>query len=78
MRRIMKAQAMQTNHSSSMMDSNSQNILEINPDHPMIQKLQEGILKTTMSEKTLSDIVNLIYETALISSGYSHTSRPMT
>lgn len=73
MRRIMKAQAMQSNHSmTSMMDSNSQNILEINPNHVMIKKLQEGVTKNTMNEKTLNDIVKLIYETAMVSSGYSH------
>lgn len=73
MRRIMKAQAMQSNHSmTSMMDSNSQNILEINPNHVMIKKLQQGVTKNTMNEKTLNDIVKLIYETAMVSSGYSH------
>ena len=73
MRRIMKAQAMQSNFNlNSMMNSNSQNILEINPNHPMIKKLHEGVTKNTMNEKTLNDIVKLIYETAMVSSGYSH------
>lgn len=73
MRRIMKAQAMQTNvNSSLMMNSNSQNILEINPNHNMIKNLLEGFTKSSMNENTFNDIVKLIYETALISSGYSH------
>lgn len=73
MRRIMKAQAMQVNNGmGAMMNSNDQNILEVNPNHPMIIKLQEGLLKNSMNDKTLSDIIHLIYETAMVSSGYSH------
>jgi molecular chaperone HtpG len=73
MRRIMKAQAMQVNNGmGAMMNSNDKNILEINPNHPMIMKLQEGLLKNSMNDKTLSDIIHLIYETAMVSSGYSH------
>lgn len=73
MQRIMKAQAMQTNNGmSSFMTSSSQNILEINPNHPIITKLQDGLVKNTLNEKTLTDIVKLIYETAMVSCGYSH------
>ena len=72
MQRIVKAQAMQNNHNSFMMGGRSQNVLEINPNHTMIKQLQEGIVKSTMKDATIDDIINLIYETSMISCGYSH------
>lgn len=73
MRRIMKAQAMQNkNNFQGFMDNNKQNILEINKNHKMIKKLQEGITKNTMKDHTINDIIKLVYETALISCGFSH------
>lgn len=72
MQRIVKAQAMQNNTNSFMMGNKSQNTLEINPNHTMIKQLQEGIVKSTMKDTTIDDIINLIYETSMISCGYSH------
>ena len=74
MQRIIKAQAMQNNQNHFMMSNNdtSQNVLEINPSHKMIKQLQEGILKSTMKDGAIDDIIRLMYETCMISCGYSH------
>lgn len=71
MRRIMKAQALQNkNNFMGMMDNNKQNILEINKNHKLIKKLQDGISKNSMNDHTINDIIKLIYDTALISCGF--------
>lgn len=70
MERIMKAQTLQNNMNSFMMSGKK--IMEINPKHKMIQKLQDGIKNTSMSDKTIKDVLELMYDTALLSSGYSH------
>jgi molecular chaperone HtpG len=71
MERIMKAQTLQNNMQMGMMQG-SKKILEINPNHKMIQKLQQGIKNTSLSEKAIQDIASLIFDTALISSGFTH------
>ena len=71
MERIMKAQTLQTNNGMMMMGGGKKT-LEINPKHAMIQKLQDGIKNTSMNEKMIKDVVQLMYDTALLSSGYSH------
>jgi molecular chaperone HtpG len=70
MERIMKAQTLQNNMNSQMMGGKK--TLEINPNHKMIMKLQEGVKNTSMSEHIMKDVIQLMYDTALVSSGYSH------
>jgi molecular chaperone HtpG len=71
MERIMKAQTLQSNN-AMMMGSMNKKIMEINPTHPMIQKLQEGIKNTSMNEHIMKSVIQLMYDTALVASGYSH------
>lgn len=71
MERIMKAQTLQSNSGMGMMMSGKK-IMEINPSHPMIMKLQEGVKKNNMNEHTFNDVVKLMYDTAMVASGYSH------
>tara|TARA_Y100000389_G_scaffold190340_1_gene215074 strand:- start:1191 stop:3260 length:2070 start_codon:yes stop_codon:yes gene_type:complete len=70
MERIMKAQTLQTNTGMGMMGGKK--IMEINPSHPMIKKLQEGIKNTSMNERIMKDVIQLMYDTAMVASGYSH------
>ena len=61
MERIMKAQTLQSNN-AMMMGGMNKKIMEINPTHPMIQKLQEGIKKTSMNEHIMKSVIQLMYE----------------
>lgn len=70
MERIMKAQTLQNNMNSYMMGGKK--IMEINPNHKMIKKLQDGVKNTSMNETIMKDVIQLMYDTALVSSGYSH------
>lgn len=71
MERIMKAQTLQSNMNMGMM-MGGKKIMEINIKHPMIMKLQEGIMKTSMNEHVMKDVIQLMYDTAMVASGYSH------
>ena len=70
MERIMKAQTLQNNMSMGMMGGKK--IMEINPSHPMIMKLQDGIKKSSMNDHIMKDVIQLMYDTAMVASGYSH------
>ena len=70
MERIMKAQTLQNNMNMGMMGGKK--IIEINPTHAMIMKLQEGIKNTSMNEHIMKDVIQLMYDTAMVASGYSH------
>jgi molecular chaperone HtpG len=65
MERIMKAQAL--SDSTNMFGASSRKILEINPHHSIIKYL---ITKKDEDKKTFKDAVQLMHDTALISSGF--------
>ena len=67
MERIMKAQALRDTNNSYMM---SKKIMEINPYHSIIKSLKERV-KSTDNEAMVKDLVSLLYESSLISSGFS-------
>lgn len=71
MERIMKAQALRDNAMAGYMKSKK--IMEINPDHAIIKTIKEKIEASGDAEddSSISDLVHLLYETALISSGFS-------
>jgi molecular chaperone HtpG len=68
MERIMKAQALRdTTMTSYMM---SKKTMEINPHHIIIKALKEQHTKDE-NNKTLKDLINLIFESSLIASGFN-------
>ena len=70
MERIMKAQALGDN--SSMQYMMSKKTLEINPHHIIVKELKNKLeLKDETSNKININIVNLMYDTALIDSGFT-------
>jgi molecular chaperone HtpG len=68
MERIMKAQALRD--SSTMGYMAAKKHLEINPDHPIVDTLR-GKADADKHDKAVKDLVMLLFETALLSSGFA-------
>ncbi|RWS23336.1 heat shock protein 83-like protein [Leptotrombidium deliense] len=78
MERIMKAQALRDTTTMGYMAAKKH--LEINPDHPIIENLRAKA-DVDKNDKSVKDLVMLLFETALLCSGFSledpqsHSSR---
>lgn len=64
----MKAQALRD--SSTMGYMAAKKHLEINPDHPIVETLREKA-EADKNDKSVKDLVMLLYETSLLASGFS-------
>ncbi|CAI5789707.1 shock HSP 90-beta [Podarcis lilfordi] len=68
MERIMKAQALRDNSTTGYMMAKKH--LEISPDHPIVETLRQKA-EADKNDQALKDLVVLLLETALLSSGFS-------
>merc|ERR1712224_294902 len=68
MERIMKAQALRDTSTMGYMAAKKH--LEINPDHSIVENLRQ-MAEADKNDKSVKDLVLLLFETALLSSGFS-------
>jgi molecular chaperone HtpG len=71
MERIMKAQALATNNTNPMQNAMlSKRHLEINPNHPVIEKINSKFEQEENVSDETNSLVNLLYDCALLAGGY--------
>merc|ERR1719249_558390 len=68
MQRIMKAQVLRDNQMSSFMVGKKK--MQVNPDHTIMLELKKKF-SADASDRTVKDLVWLLFETALLTSGFS-------
>merc|ERR1712077_82487 len=68
MERIMKAQALRDTSTMGYMAAKKH--LEINPDHSIVENLRQRA-EADKNDKSVKDLVMLLFETSLLSSGFS-------
>ncbi|CAG2056850.1 unnamed protein product [Timema podura] len=68
MERIMKAQALRDTSTMGYMAAKKH--LEINPEHPVMETLRQKA-EADKHDKAVKDLVMLLFETALLSSGFA-------